>query len=73
MIHLHLIESITMINGQTATKFFEIIEQAMDQAGGGKYRAFNLVTCLQEIGFKIEAIAPDEMPRPKPEPASETA
>lgn len=50
------------INGQTASKFFEVIETAMDKAGGGKYRAFNLVAALQEVGFKIEALSPEEVP-----------
>lgn len=44
------------IDGATALKFLAGVESAMDAAGGGKYRAFNLVTELQRIGIGLVAV-----------------
>ena len=40
----------------SAVKLFEAIDHAMGVAGGGKYRAFLLVTELKKIGLEIRAV-----------------
>jgi hypothetical protein len=53
---------VSKIDGATALQFFVGIEKAMDEAGGGRYRAFNLVTALRRIGLGIVAIDAPAVP-----------
>lgn len=53
------------ISGKDALAFLAGVEKAMDEAGGGKFRAFNLLAELERIGLGIVSLeqAPDDAPK----------
>lgn len=65
--------SVTM-SAANAMKLFDLVAEASDAAGGGKYRGFNLVAELQARGIELSlGDAPPQKPVVEPNGVAETS